>query len=411
MSRGSTRRPGSSTTCGLTRRSATTSRAEQPERLAAMVEQWWAEAERNNVLPIDNRPFSDMVFGRPPSVAAARPVHRTGPGRAPVPESVAVNVRGRAHSITAHVTVPDGLDVVEGVLAVQGSVLGGWSFHLLGDGRLVYVHNLAGWRHVPGGGPRVTRRSARAWRPHPRHALRPAQRGAAGRRRDRGHAARSDARCGAASRSPAPDSPLAGRRTSLRPTRTTAVASSSPARSTASRSTCRARQWSTRRSKPRRPSRGSSRTRVSQGCGALSGQVCAHDVLDHVDQPPGQCGGRVDRLTGEAEPGRAVPADASREAHRSTGAGDEAERHLGERERGVEGRRPRGRRRPAARCRTRRRLRGGGRSPDRPPRRSLGPRSAAGARGGRSPDRRTTRTRRGRRRRRTPVPRPPGAPR
>ena len=35
---------------------------------------------------------------------------------------------------------------MEGVLAVQGSVLGGWSFHLLGDGRLVYVHNLAGWR-------------------------------------------------------------------------------------------------------------------------------------------------------------------------------------------------------------------------------------------------------------------------
>ena len=31
-----------------------------------MVERWWTEAERNNVLPIDNRPFSDMVFGRPP---------------------------------------------------------------------------------------------------------------------------------------------------------------------------------------------------------------------------------------------------------------------------------------------------------------------------------------------------------
>ena len=38
------------------------------------------------------------------------------------------------------------VEVVEGVLAVQGSVLGGWSFHLLGDGRLCYVHNLAGWR-------------------------------------------------------------------------------------------------------------------------------------------------------------------------------------------------------------------------------------------------------------------------
>jgi arylsulfatase len=63
-----------------------------------------------------------------------------------VPESVAVNVRGRPHTITAHVTVAADVEVVEGVLAVQGSVLGGWSFHLLGDGRLCYVHNLAGWR-------------------------------------------------------------------------------------------------------------------------------------------------------------------------------------------------------------------------------------------------------------------------
>ena len=42
--------------------------------------------------------------------------------------------------------VPDRLDRLEGVLVVQGSVLGGWSFHLLADGRLCYVHNLTGWR-------------------------------------------------------------------------------------------------------------------------------------------------------------------------------------------------------------------------------------------------------------------------
>ena len=118
---------------------------EQPERLAAMVERWWAEAERNDVLPIDNRPFSEMVFGRP-SAVPPRSRYTYWPGRAPVPESVAVNVRGRTHLVTAHVTVPEGADVVEGVLLVQGSVLGGWSFHLLRDGRLVYVHNLAGWR-------------------------------------------------------------------------------------------------------------------------------------------------------------------------------------------------------------------------------------------------------------------------
>ena len=116
-----------------------------PERLEAMVDRWWEEAERNQVLPLDNRPFSELVFERTSSVPP-RAQYTYWPGRAPVPESVAVNVRARAHTITAHLTVPEELEVIEGVLAVQGSVLGGWSFHLLADGRLVYVHNLAGWR-------------------------------------------------------------------------------------------------------------------------------------------------------------------------------------------------------------------------------------------------------------------------
>jgi arylsulfatase len=119
--------------------------ADEPERLAAMIERWWVEAERNQVLPLDNRPFSELVFDRVSSVPP-RARYTYWPGRAPVPESVAVNVRGRAHTISAHVTIDAGTEVVEGVLAVQGSVLGGWSFHLLRDGRLCYVHNLAGWR-------------------------------------------------------------------------------------------------------------------------------------------------------------------------------------------------------------------------------------------------------------------------
>ena len=118
--------------------------AEHPELLDELIERWWAEAERNRVLPLDNRPFSELVFERPG--VAPRSRYTYYPDRAPVPESVAVNVRARPHTVTAHVTVPDSTDPLEGVLAVQGSVLGGWSFHLLGDGRLCYVHNLAGWR-------------------------------------------------------------------------------------------------------------------------------------------------------------------------------------------------------------------------------------------------------------------------
>lgn len=119
--------------------------AAEPERLAAMIERWWEEAERNQVLPIDNRPFSELVFQRS-SAVRPRSRYTYWPDRAPVPESVAVNVRSRAHVISAHVTIPRDLDEIAGVLAVQGSVLGGWSFHLLADGRLCYVHNLAGWR-------------------------------------------------------------------------------------------------------------------------------------------------------------------------------------------------------------------------------------------------------------------------
>jgi len=84
------------------------------------------------------------VFGRPSSVRE-RDRYTYWPDRAPVPESVAVNVRGRPHVVTAFVTIPEQASRVEGVLAVQGSVLGGWSFHIV-DGKLVYVHNLAGWR-------------------------------------------------------------------------------------------------------------------------------------------------------------------------------------------------------------------------------------------------------------------------
>src|SRR5205807_3695988 len=108
----------------------------EPERLAAMVERWWVEAERYNVLPLDNRPFSAFVFERPPTIPE-RPQYVYRPGGAAVPEAVAANVRNRSHDVTAHVTISDD-GAAEGVLIAQGSVLGGWSLYVL-DGRLHYL--------------------------------------------------------------------------------------------------------------------------------------------------------------------------------------------------------------------------------------------------------------------------------
>jgi arylsulfatase len=117
--------------------------AEQPERVAEMVELWWHEAERNQVLPLDNRVLW-VITNPKPHRRRDRQTFRYFPGGAQVPESVAVNVRNRSHAITAEVEVPDGA-VPSGVLLALGSALGGWSFHLL-DGRLRYVHNLYGKR-------------------------------------------------------------------------------------------------------------------------------------------------------------------------------------------------------------------------------------------------------------------------
>jgi arylsulfatase len=118
---------------------------EQPERLAAMVDRWWVEAESHQVLPVDNRPYSELVNDRP-TFLPERARATFWPGRAPVPERQAPRTQHRHHTITAHVTLgAGGGDGLSGLLAVQGSVLGGWSFHCL-DGELVYAHNLSGWR-------------------------------------------------------------------------------------------------------------------------------------------------------------------------------------------------------------------------------------------------------------------------
>jgi len=106
-----------------------------------MVERWWAEAERNQVLPLDNRVLWTLVHPKPDR-RPARERFRYFAGGSQVPPTVAANIRNRSHALTVEATVPAGV-VPAGVLLAQGSALGGWSLHVLG-GHLRYVHNLYG---------------------------------------------------------------------------------------------------------------------------------------------------------------------------------------------------------------------------------------------------------------------------
>ena len=111
-----------------------------------MVSRWWEEARRNQVLPLDNRVLH-TINNPKPDRRRARLSATYYPGASPVPEPSAISVKNRGHAIEVDVTIPEG-EVAEGVLLAQGSVLGGFSLHLL-EGRLRYVHNLYGRdRHV-----------------------------------------------------------------------------------------------------------------------------------------------------------------------------------------------------------------------------------------------------------------------
>ena len=122
--------------------------ASHPELLNELIELWWSEAARNDVLPLDNRVLWALVHPKPDR-RRPRDVYRYFPGGAQVPEPVAVNVRNRSHALIADITVPDSAaSGRDGVLLALGSALGGFSLHIL-NGKLRYVHNLYGKeRHV-----------------------------------------------------------------------------------------------------------------------------------------------------------------------------------------------------------------------------------------------------------------------
>jgi arylsulfatase A-like enzyme len=104
--------------------------ADESELLAEMIAMWWDEAAAHNVFPVDNRPFSDFTLARPRS-APEQPVTVLRPSSAMIPEACAPDTKNRTHTITATIEVGDGGAV--GVLASQGSGLGGWVLYCSGD--------------------------------------------------------------------------------------------------------------------------------------------------------------------------------------------------------------------------------------------------------------------------------------
>ncbi|WP_312162265.1 arylsulfatase [Phenylobacterium sp.] len=113
----------------------------EPERLKALVDEWWAQAERCNVLPLDDRfgpRFAENALRH--QGARKRFVFHKGMGH--VPGDCAPDVRSRSYFIEADVNLAAG---DEGVLIAHGDATSGYSLFVR-DGRLHHTLNVGGLR-------------------------------------------------------------------------------------------------------------------------------------------------------------------------------------------------------------------------------------------------------------------------
>lgn len=114
---------------------------EHPERLKALIKVWFDEAEKNFVLPLDDRSAVELLGVERPTDEPPRERYIYYPDTAEVPESVAVNIRGRSYKILANVEIVD--PDCSGVIFAHGSRFGGHALFIK-DRKLHYVYNFLG---------------------------------------------------------------------------------------------------------------------------------------------------------------------------------------------------------------------------------------------------------------------------
>jgi arylsulfatase len=114
--------------------------AKYPDKLKEMKQLFLAEAEKYNVLPLDDRRierFVPALAGRP-SLFFGRTSVTLYPGMVGMSENATLDVKNRSHAVTATIEVPQSGG--EGVIIAQGGRFGGWSLYMKG-GKLKYCYN------------------------------------------------------------------------------------------------------------------------------------------------------------------------------------------------------------------------------------------------------------------------------
>jgi arylsulfatase len=114
--------------------------AQNPDKLKALVDLWWAEAARHDVLPLDWRSverLSEQLTGRPNLAEGRKTVVYNTPLVA-LPEGSAPDLKNKSFTITAEVEITS--SGAQGMIFTQGGITAGWGFYVQ-NGKLVGMHN------------------------------------------------------------------------------------------------------------------------------------------------------------------------------------------------------------------------------------------------------------------------------
>ena len=114
---------------------------EYPDKLDELIKAWFDEAEKNFVLPLDDRSAAEVLGTERPSQEKSRERYLYYPNTSPVPEGVAVNIRGRSYKILANIEITD--PNASGVIFAHGSRFGGHALFIKNK-KLYYVYNFLG---------------------------------------------------------------------------------------------------------------------------------------------------------------------------------------------------------------------------------------------------------------------------
>ncbi len=112
--------------------------AKRPDKLQQMIATWQAEAEKFQVLPLDDRRYERAADPGRPIAALTKDRYTFYAGTSNLHPLAGPQMLGKEHLITATVKIPRG--GAEGVLASFGGKFGGWTLFVK-DRRLHYVHN------------------------------------------------------------------------------------------------------------------------------------------------------------------------------------------------------------------------------------------------------------------------------